>query len=62
MIQKYQSELDKILISCNICKAKLCSSCPNGKRKRYLKEELKKLLPQQETFLEKIKKFFNLNN
>lgn len=41
MIQKYQSELDKILISCNICKAKLCSSCPNGKRKRYLKEELK---------------------
>ena len=24
MIQKYQSELDKILISCNICKAKLC--------------------------------------
>lgn len=60
MIQKYQSELDKILINCNICKAKLCNSCPNGKR--YLKEELKKLLPQQETFLERIKKFFNLNN
>ena len=32
MIQKYQSELDKILISCNICKEKLCNSCPNGKR------------------------------
>lgn len=62
MIQKYQNELEKILTGCSTCKAKLCNSCPNGKRKRYLKEELKKLLPQQETFLEKIKKFFNLNN
>ena len=51
MIQKYQNELEKILTGCSTC---------NGKRKRYLKEELKKLLPQQENFLEKIKKFFTI--
>lgn len=58
MIQKYQSELDKILISCNICKAKLCSSCPNGKRKRYLKEELKKTSASARDFFRKNKKIF----
>jgi hypothetical protein len=60
MIKKYQNELEKILTGCSLCKAKLCNLCPNGKRKKYLKEEIKKLSPKKESFLEKIKKFLQL--
>lgn len=59
MLKKYQEELDKILEGCSLCRAKLCSSCPNGKRKRYLKEELEKLSPQEKSLWGKFKKFFN---
>lgn len=59
MIKKYQDELEKILTGCSICRAKMCKSCPNGKRKRYLKEEIDKLLPQDKNLWKKIKEFFN---
>ena len=51
MIKKYQDELEKILNGCSICKAKLCKSCPNGRRKRYLKNEIEKVYPKQKIFL-----------
>lgn len=59
MIEKYQNELEKILEGCNLCKAKLCNSCPNGRRKKFLKIEIKKLSPQKESFWKKIKKFLH---
>lgn len=57
MIEKYQNELEKILEGCSICKAKLCNICPNGRRKKFLKTELKKFSPQKENLWKKIKKF-----
>lgn len=57
MIEKYQKEFEKILTGCSLCKAKLCNICPNGKRKKFLKEEIKKLSPQKENFWKKLKKF-----
>ena len=58
MIQKYQSELDKILISCNICKAKLCNSCPNRKKKKIFKGRVKKTSASARDFFRKNKKIF----
>ncbi|MBM6874597.1 hypothetical protein [Fusobacterium mortiferum] len=63
MIKKYQDELEKILNGCSICKAKLCKSCPNGRRKRYLKNEIEKVYPKQKDFFDKIKeRFFSFFN
>lgn len=66
MVKKYQDELEKILAGCSICRAKMCKSCPNGKRKKFLKEEINKFLkeeinkffPQDKSFFKKIKEFF----
>ncbi len=45
MINKFENELNKILKNCELCKAKMCGLCPNGKRKKNLKDELKKANP-----------------
>lgn len=58
MVKKYQDELEKILAGCSICRAKMCKSCPNGKRKKFLKEEINKFFPQDKSFFKKIKEFF----
>nr|WP_307776557.1 hypothetical protein [uncultured Cetobacterium sp.] len=47
MINKFENELNKILKNCELCKAKMCGLCPNGKRKKILKDELKKANPEK---------------
>lgn len=59
MLEKYQNELDKILEGCSVCRAKFCNSCPNGKRKRYLKGEIEKISPKQKNFFDKMKESFS---
>lgn len=55
----YQSELKKILKGCDSCRAKMCNVCPNGKRKKILRARIKELSPTKETWLERLKNFFN---
>lgn len=52
--------LEKIENGCSLCKAKLCGSCPNSRRKKKIKEDLKKLgqWVEEPSLLEKIKKIF----
>ncbi|MCI6152755.1 hypothetical protein [Fusobacterium perfoetens] len=49
-LENYQKELNKILKGCDICKAKMCNFCPNGKRKKFLKEKIKKLSSPKKFF------------
>lgn len=59
-VEDLENQLNKILSGCEICKAKVCGICPNGKMKKNIKMELKKIQPEKEgfsfrTILQKIK-------
>ncbi len=58
-LENYQNELEKILKGCDTCKAKMCNFCPNGKRKKFLREKIQEISPEKESFWGKIKRYFN---
>ena len=45
-LENYQNELEKILKGCDTCKAKMCNFCPNGKRKKFLREKIQEISPE----------------
>ena len=64
-IKKIQDSLNEFLGGCSICKAKMCGFCPNNKRKKALKLELKELGFEESSskntisaFISKIKNIF----
>lgn len=61
MISQYKKELDMILEGYSICPVKLCNIYPNGKRKRFLKTEVKNLASDSnETIFRKLKRIFKI--
>lgn len=58
-MENLKEVLRKIEDGCSICKAKLCSSCPNDRKKKKIKEELKALgeWEEEKSFLQSLKEW-----
>lgn len=58
--RQLEETLNKITKNCELCKAKVCNICPNGKTKKLINLKLNPNLNSKLTYIEKIKNFFNI--